>query len=121
MVKLPVKGKKSSKTIISYAYESDLEQMYAFYCARYENIDFDDFMKLGFTQFSMKLASIPESEPLYKIIKSRTIDLSKIKDKDEKKYWRELKKVNALPDIYKSNEEVERELKAMIKNNGGLL
>lgn len=95
--------------------------MYAFYCARYENIPFDDFMKLGYEEFSKKLKSIPESEPLYKIIKSRTIELTKIKDKEERKYWRELKRVNAIPDIYKSNEEIDRELKKTVKNNGGLL
>jgi len=112
---------KNNQTVICFAYESDLEQMYAFYCARYENIKFDDFMKLGFEEFSMKLASIPKSEPLFEIIKSRTINLSKIKDKEERKYWRELKRINAIPDIYKSNEEIEQELKTMIKNNGGLL
>lgn len=78
-------------------------------------------MNLGYEQFSKKLKSIPESEPLYKIIKSRTIDLRKIKDKEERKYWRELKRINAIPDIYKSNEEIEEELKGMIRNNGGLL
>lgn len=78
-------------------------------------------MRLGYEQFNKKLKSIPESEPLYKIIKSRTIDLRKIKDKEERKYWRELKKINAIPDIYKSNEEIEEELKGMIRNNGGLL
>ena len=78
-------------------------------------------MNLGYEQFNKKLKSIPESEPLYKIIKSRTIDLRKIKDKEERKYWRELKKINAIPDIYKSNEEIEEELKGMIRNNGGLL
>jgi hypothetical protein len=114
-------SKGSNRTIICYAYESDLEQMYAFYCARYENIKYDDFMKLGFEEFSMKLASIPESEPLYKIIKSRTIDIGKIKDKDERKYWRELKKVNTIPDIYLSNDELDRQLKSNLKNIGGLL
>lgn len=78
-------------------------------------------MNLGYEQFSKKLKSIPENEPLYKIIKSRTINLRKIKDKEERKYWRELKKINAIPDIYKSNEEIEEELKGMIRNNGGLL
>ena len=73
MGKHPVEGKQSkssNKTVICYAYESDLEQMYAFYCARYKDIKYDDFMKLGFEEFSMKLASIPKSEPLYEIIKS---------------------------------------------------
>ena len=97
--------------------------MYSFYCARYENIDFDDFMKLGYEQFSKKLKSIPESEPLHKIIKSRTINIGKIKDKDERKYWRELKRINAIPDIYKSNEELDEQLKQNLKNNnfGGTL
>ena len=122
MGKHPAEGKKhNAQTVISYAYDEDLDQMYAFYCSRYENIDFDDFLKLGFEQFSKKLKSIPESEPLHKIIKSRTIDVSKIKDKEERKYWRELKKVNAIPDIYKSNEEIENELRKLVKNNGGLL
>ena len=95
--------------------------MYDFYCARYENIDFDDFMNLGFEQFSMKLASIPESEPLHTIIKSRTINVGKIKDKEERKYWRELKRINAIPDIYISNEELDEKLKQNIKSYGGNL
>lgn len=105
--------------IICYGYDSDLEQMYAFYCARYENIKFDNFLKLGIEEFSMKLNSIPKDEPLYEIIKSRTINIGKIKDKEERKYWRELKRINKIPDIYKSNEEIERELKSELKNNEG--
>lgn len=64
----------------------------------------------------MKLSSVPESEPLYKIIKSRSIDLAKIKDKEERKYWRELKRINKIPDIYLSIEEINREL---VKQVGG--
>lgn len=64
----------------------------------------------------MKLSSIPESEPLFKIIKSRVIDLGQIKDKEEKKYWRELRRINAIPDIYKSSSELDRELKSKLRN-----
>ena len=66
----------------------------------------------------MKIASIPESEPLFKIIKSRIIDISKIKDKEERKYWSELKKINKIPDIYLSNEEINDNLKKYVKNGG---
>lgn len=82
------------------AYPSDLENVYAFYCARYENITFKDFMKLPITDLMMKLGSIPESEPLYKIIQSRTINLEEIKDKNERKYWQKLKKANTIPGEY---------------------
>lgn len=106
---------------ICYGYESDLEQMYAFYCARYENISYKEFLGLGIEQFNMKLNSIPKDEPLYEIIKSRTIDLSKIKNKDERKHWQELKKINRIPDIYKSNEEIEMEMKEQLKNYEGVM
>lgn len=71
---------------------------------------------MGYNEFSMKLNSIPEDEPLFKIIKSRVIDINKIKDKEEKKYWRELKRINAIPDIYKSSNELNIELKDKLNN-----
>lgn len=64
----------------------------------------------------MKLASIPESEPLFKIIKSRVIDLGRIKDKEERKYWRDLKRLNQIPDIYKSSNELDIELRQKLRN-----
>lgn len=96
MIKSPVKN----KIILCFAYERDLENIYAFYCARYENISFKNFMQLPITDFMMKLSSIPESEPLYKIIQSRTINIEEIKDKNERKYWRKLKQENKIPEEY---------------------
>ena len=74
-------------------------------------------MDLGFCDFKRKLGSIPESEPLYKLLKSRSIDLSKIKDKDERKYWQELKRLNEIPPIFISDEEQNRNLESIVKNN----
>lgn len=65
----------------------------------------------------MKLNSLPETEPFYKVIKSRSINLSKIKDKEERRYWRELSQINAIPSIYKSNKELNSELRQNLKNN----
>lgn len=107
----------NNKMVICFAYPEDLEQMYAFYCARYENISYEQFMKLGYKEFMMKLNSLPETEPFYKIIKSRSINLSKIKDKEERRYWRELSQINAIPSIYKSNKELNSELRQNLKNN----
>lgn len=115
------KHNNNNEMIICFGYENDLYQMYAFYCARYENIKFDEFLKLGINEFSMKLNSIPKDEPLYEIIKSRTINLSKIKDKEERKYWRELKRINKIPDEYKTNEEIEKEIKKELKNYEGAM
>lgn len=68
----------------------------------------------------MKLDSLPESEPLYNIIKSRVINVGSIKDKEERKYWRKQKQINKIPDIYLSNEELDFNLKEMFKKTGGI-
>lgn len=68
----------------------------------------------------MKISSIPENEPLYKIIKSRVIDIKKIKDKEERKYWMELKRINKIPDIYLSDEEIESNIKEYLSKSGGI-
>lgn len=109
------KSKKSSKTYFCFAYPSDLDQAYAFYCARYENITFNEFLNLGISDFIRKFNSIPESEPLYTIIKSRAIDVSKIKDKDERKYWNSLKRINRIPEEYISTKEIMLDLSKMAK------
>jgi hypothetical protein len=89
-----------------YAYWKDLDEAYAFYCARYENISYDEFLKLPITDFNRKLASIPESEPLYTIMKSRAIRLGAIKDKEERKYWSELKRINKIPYAYYHKDDI---------------
>ena len=80
---------------------------------------FKEFLELPLSMFIMKFNSIPESEPLHQIIKARTINIGKIKDKEERKYWRELKRINAIPDIYLSNKELDANLKEAFKNNRG--
>ena len=83
-----------------FAYWKDLDEAYAFYCARYENISFSKFLNLPLSEFNRKIASIPEGEPLYTIMQSRTINISKIKDKEQRKYWQELKRRNKIPYIF---------------------
>ena len=108
---------KNRKTIFCFAYQDDLDQAYAFYCSRYENISYEEFLNLGLFEFKKKLGSIPKDEPLYDIIKSRTIKLSKIKDKQERAYWKELKRVNEIPQIFLDNKEIDQVLNSMAREN----
>lgn len=75
---------------------------------------------MGFFEVRKKLGSIPESEPLYKIIKSRTINVAKIKDKEERKYWQELKNINKIPEIYLPIEEIDKRLVQFINKKKGI-
>lgn len=98
-----------------FAYYKDLDEAYAFYCARYKNISYDEFLELPLSEFNRKIASVPESEPLYIIMKSRAINTNLIKDKNEKKYWETLKRENKIPYAYYNNND------ATPVNLGGIL
>lgn len=108
--------KNNRKTIICLPYDND--EIYAFWCARYENISFEKYLKIPISEFNRKINSIPESEPLYKRIKSRVINIGKIKNKEERDYWRQLKRTYQIPNIYLGNEELEDILKEGIRNIG---
>lgn len=73
---------------------------------------------MRYEEFSMKLGSIPETEPLYTLIKSRVINIEEIKDKEERKYWRKLKRLNRIPDVYLPNEIIIKELQKTIEKEG---
>ena len=81
---------------------------------------FSEFLNLGISEFQKKLASIPENEPLYNIIKSRTIKIGEIKDKEERKYWQKMKRNNRIPNVYLSNKEIYENLKERSQKLGGL-
>lgn len=108
---------RTRNKIFCFAYQDDLDQAYAFYCSRYQNITWEEFLNLGFFEFKKKLSSIPKNEPLYDIIKSRTIELSKIKNKEERKYWKELKRINQIPQIFIRTEDIYKDLKYKMKDN----
>lgn len=114
MVIHPGEKAQSKETIICFAYEKDLIQIYDFYCARYENITYKEFLNLGINDVIRKLQSIPETEPLYEIIKSRVVNLGKIKNKDERDHWGDLKDANKIPDIYLPNQELNTKLNKKI-------
>lgn len=97
-----------------------MNDIYPFICRNYGNITYNELMNMGYEEFSMKLGSIPENEPLFTIYKSRSINIEKIKDKEERKYWRELKRANKIPDIYKTEEEINFQLKNNMHELGGI-
>ena len=45
-------------------------------------------------------------------------DIKVLGDKEERKYWRKLKKANKIPDIYLSPKELNDRLKENVKNGG---
>lgn len=86
-------------------------------------MSYEKFLKIKKSEFDRKIGSIPETEPLHKILQSRVIKLGDIKNKEERKYWNKLKSINKIPDIYLSNQELDINLNKMIganKNGNGI-
>ena len=111
---------KNNKTVICLP--NDIDQIYSFWCARYRDMPYEKFLKIKKSEFMRKIESIPESEPLHKIVQSRVINLNEIKNKEERRYWSKLKRINKIPDIYLSSQELDLNLKEMIgvnKNGNG--
>lgn len=77
-------------------------------------MSYDEFLNLSIFEVIKKISSIPKDEPLYDIIKSRTININKIKNKEERKYWQQMKKANKIPQIYLSDKEINSNLKEKI-------
>lgn len=73
---------------------------------------------MGYEEFGMKMGSIPEAEPLFTIIKSRVINIGKIKDKNERKYWEEQKRLNKIPSKYIPRKQIDKEIENKIKLGG---
>ncbi len=89
------KGKKE-KQIYSYEFDDDL--IYTAFKTQY-NIDLEETEFLHWWKFKAMFNGLKSDNKIVEIMGYRAIDLSKIKDKEEKKRYKELKRMYALPDM----------------------
>lgn len=87
---------KNNKQI--YSYEFDDEYIYSAFMEQYK-IDLNSIKYLHWWKFKALLNSLNENTQFVKIMGYRSIDLSKIKDKDMKANYKKLKKQYDLPDM----------------------
>ena len=90
-----------------YSYEFDAEYIYSAFMEQY-NIDLNSISYLHWWKFKALFNSLNENVLFSKIMGYRAMDLTKIKDKDMKKYYKKLKKLYALPDM-RTEEEKEND------------
>ena len=87
-----------------YSYEFDAEYIYAAFMEQYK-IDLNR-QYLHWWKFKALFSNLNEDILFTKIMKYRATDLSKIKDKETKNFYRKMKKLYALPDM-RTQEEKE--------------
>lgn len=99
------KVRKNTKQI--YSYEFDDEYIYSAFMEQY-GIDLNSIRYLHWWKFKALFNNLNEKIQFVKIMEYRAIDLTKIKDKSKKEYYRKMKKLYSLPDM-RSEEEKEEE------------
>lgn len=87
-----------------YSYKFDAEYIYAAFMEQYR-IDLNR-QYLHWWKFKALFSSLNEDILFSKIMKYRATDLSKIKDKETKNFYKKMKKIYALPDM-RTQEEKE--------------
>lgn len=97
--------KKTQKKI--YSYEFDDEYIYSAFLEQYK-IDLNSIKYLHWWKFKALLNCLNENTQFVKIMSYRAINLSKIKDKDMKKRYKQLQEEYKLPDM-RSEEEKEED------------
>lgn len=106
--KPPSEGKtpeKKKKPI--YDFEYDAEYIYAAFMGQY-GIDLTT-ASLHWYQFKALFMGLDENCKMCKIMEYRSIDLSKIKDKEQKAFYRKMKQAYRLPDM-RTEEEKEADM-----------
>lgn len=110
-------GKGKSVTQI-YSFEHDDDYIYAAFMDQY-NIDLQDIEYLHWWKFKAMFKSLKEDNEIVKIMGYRSMDLSKIKDKEEKAYYKKMQELYKLP-ISKDEKEKLDEITVALLNGGDL-
>lgn len=81
-----------------YSYEFDNELIYSAFKNQY-NVDLEEIEYLHWWKFKAMFNGLKSDNRIVEIMGYRAMDLSKIKDKEERKKYRKLQKLYALPDM----------------------
>ena len=99
------KKKGRNKQIYSYVFDNDL--IYSAFKNQY-NVDLEEIKYLHWWKFKAMFDGLKSDNRIVEIMGYRAMDLSKIKDKDMKKYYKKMQEEYKLPDM-RSEEEKEND------------
>lgn len=94
------KGKNQKKQI--YSFEQDAEYIYAAFLDQYR-IDLSEIEYLHWWRFKALFKALKEDNEIIKIMGYRATDLSKIKDKDQKAFYKQMQ------ELYKIENQISDE------------
>ena len=104
-----IKGKGVNKRILDY--EEDADYIYSAFMSQYK-IDLQDIEYLHWWKFQSLFNGLKNDNKICEIMKYRSIDLSQIKDKEERKFYKDMQ------ELYKLDEKINKaDLEALNKWN----
>ena len=89
------KSKSTGSNKRIYDYEEDSAYIYSAFLSQYK-IDLQDIDYLHWWKFKALFESLGEDNEIVKIMQYRAMDLSKIKDKEQKKFYKKMKELYKL-------------------------
>lgn len=104
----------SNKTKNIYSFEHDDDYIYSAFLTQY-GIDLQDVEGLHWWKFKAMFKGLKEDNKISKIMSYRSIVIDNDMSEEDKKYYREMKKVYALPDL-RSEEEKELDFHNTLSN-----
>lgn len=110
------KGMGKSTQIYSFDYDDDY--IYSAFLDQY-GIDLQDIEYLHWWKFKAMFNGLKEDNQIVKIMSYRSMDLSKIRDKEEKAYYKRMKDIYKIP-IAKDEKEKLSEIDSILLNGGDI-
>ncbi len=108
------KGKGSGKrTSRIYSFEHDDDYIYAAFMDQY-NIDLQDIENLHWWKFKAMFLGLKENNKIVEIMGYRSMDLSKIKDKEQKAHYKTMQKIYEIPINQDEREKLDAIEKALL-------
>ena len=111
-------GKGVTKSEQQYNYEYDADYIFAAFLDQY-GIDLNEIEYMHWWKFKALFKNLKEDNLIVKIMQYRSIDLRKIKDKEEQKRYKGLKELYKIP-ISKTEVEKKNEIDECLKNGGDI-
>lgn len=97
-----------------FDYEEDAKYIYSAFMSQY-SIDLQNVQYLHWWKFKAMFISLKEDNEIVKIMQYRSMDLSKIHDKEQKKFYKKMK------ELYKLKEKINEEDKTALDDIKKLL
>lgn len=111
------KGNDKGKSVTQiYSFEHDDDYIYAAFMDQYK-IDLQDIEYLHWWKFKAMFKALKDDNEIVKIMGYRSMDLSKIRDKEQKAYYKKMQELYKLPDnISNSEKEKLKEIENALLN-----